>query len=147
MTRDPNLLFELRVKPWANEPTIIIRAFDANENEPGYWGVAAARIDVEVRQGGQVVFPRGSLWIGTPRAGHWSLDGDEAREAVLACVAMRLGDTDADYFDHYTPTQLDWASRNGEALSCARDYRFCDPNTGNFIGSKAARNLRRKGTL
>lgn len=145
MKRDPDLLFELRVKPWATEPTIVIRTYDANENAPGCWGAAGARINIEVRQGGCTIFPRGTLWINTPRAGTWSLDGDEAREAVLSCVEMRPGDTDEKYFANYTAEQRAWAAHNGEALSCAREWRYCDLRNGHFIGAQAARNLRRRG--
>jgi hypothetical protein len=43
---------------------------------------------------------------------------------------MRPGDTDAEYFADYTEDQLDWARSNGEGLSCEREYRYCDPETG-----------------
>lgn len=121
IAEDTSRLFTLRIRPFATEPWITIHAF-----EGAFWPPNHTRVDVEVRQGGKVIFPRGTLWCGIP--GHASLDGDEAKESVLSLVAMRPGDTDRDYFEGYTPEQLDWATHNGEALSMEREARYCDEN-------------------
>lgn len=80
------------------------------------------RINVAVRQNGKVIFPLGSLYCGIP--GHRSIDGKEGKELVGSLVAMKPGDTDSDYFDSYTPEQLEWAKENGEELSCLVESRF-----------------------
>lgn len=36
---------------------------------------------------------------------------------MLTFLSLRPGDTDRDYFDRYTPEQLDWARAHGEELS------------------------------
>lgn len=117
-----DLVFTLRVRLFKNEPMIMIRAYD-RQTFDGPWS-----LDVEVKQGGKVIFPLGSIWCGGARFGSASQDGIEAKELVLSLVAMKPGDTDADYFTDYTQEQLDWASHNGESLSCEREYRYCDEN-------------------
>lgn len=116
-------LFTLRVQLFRKEydkRKIVIRAWDG-----GMAGSATHnRIDIEVRHGGEIIFARGDTWCATP----YSIDGIEARESVLSCVAMKPGDTDEEYFASYTPKQLAWASKYGEALSGEREARYCDKN-------------------
>jgi hypothetical protein len=118
MSTDPNCCFTLRVKTLATEPTIVIRAFD----DLGWDSAGRVKLSVEVRQLGQVIFPRGQLHC----ALHGTTDGIAARELVLALVAMRPGGTDADYFADYTPDQIAWAERHGEYLGYERESRYCD---------------------
>lgn len=115
-------LFTLRVTgQYRGEPGIIIHAFDAPNRYPG--GTHGG-IDIEVRQGGKVIFERGFLYCGVSFfAGH-SIDGKAAKEAVLSAVAMKPGDTDPDYFDGYTEAQLEWARANGEYLSLVALERY-----------------------
>lgn len=44
-------------------------------------------------------------------------DSDATLAALLGFLSLRPGDTDREYFDRYTPEQLDWAMANGEELS------------------------------
>ena len=126
---DPAFLFELRVKPHHDRPTIIVRAWETGFQSPNH-----TRLDIEVRQGGAVIFPRGSLWCGIPS--HQSIDGIDAKECVLGLVSMRPGDTDSDYFDSYSTDQLAWANEFGEALSWEREARYCDPATGSVKSAR-----------
>lgn len=118
MYEDLNRAFTLRLRAARNEPLVIVNVYDNWQIGP------RVRLDIEVRQGGRVIFPRGALWVGLP--GHWSSDGRQAREAVLSCVAMRPGDTDRDYFDGYTPEQLDWARAHGETIAMIAADRYGD---------------------
>jgi hypothetical protein len=108
-----DFLFTLRVCVFASEPLVVVNAFEGSRRVGG----SHNQIDVEVRQGGRVVFPRGQLYCGLPS--FRSVDGPDARELVLSLVAMRPGDTDRDYFAHYTPEQLAWVDRNGDGVSYA----------------------------
>lgn len=121
---DPNYLFTLRVQVFRGDRLIVIHAFDGNQG--ANYSPTHNRIDVEVRQGGEVIFPRGATWCGIPN-GHM-IDGVYAREAVLSLVAMKPGDTDSEYFESYTDRQSAWAGRYGEHLSCEAQYRYCDEN-------------------
>lgn len=46
-----------------------------------------------------------------------SIDGVEAVAGLLGFLTLRKGDTDAEYFEDYTPEQLAFASEHAEALS------------------------------
>jgi hypothetical protein len=118
----PDAAFTLRVKT-TNEsgaPVIVVRAYDNNARLHG----SHSRVDIEVRQGGKVIFPLGQLYVGIP-GGH-STDGTYAMNAVLDCVAMKPGDTDAEYFIDYTIAQLDWAREHSDSLNMERHYRYCN---------------------
>lgn len=112
-------LFTLRVRAFVGEPMIIIHAYDANHRD----STGHNRIDVEVKQGGKVIFKRGDTWCAT--AAHTSIDGTEAKELVMGLVAMKPGDTDDDYFKGYSAEQLAWANKYGEHLDCERQFRYC----------------------
>ena len=122
LNREPDFLFTLRVCVFASEPLVVVNAFEGRDAGRGRMGDRHNRIDVEVRQGGRVVFPRGALYCGLPT--FKSIDGPDARELVLLLVAMTppcFGhcDTDADYFADYTSEQLAWAERHGDGVSYA----------------------------
>lgn len=122
-TDTPSHLFTLRFRLASGPVTIY-----AWENYAASLGQTHTHIDVELRQGGRVVFPRGKTWCGVP--GHTTTDGIYARELVGSLLAMRPGDTDRDYFDGYTAEQLAWAEANGEELEMLVSMRYCDPETG-----------------
>ena|GEM_PF-5718442 len=61
----------------------------------------------------KVIF-EGSDFCGSPLHAD---DSDETLAALLGFLSLRPGDTERDYFDSYTPEQLDWARANGEELS------------------------------
>lgn len=62
---------------------------------------------------GRVIFDGGDF-CGSPMHAD---DSDATVAALLGFLALRPGDTDRDYFDSYTPEQLDWARANGEELA------------------------------
>lgn len=115
-------LFTLRVM--TRNGQIIIKAYDGNAP----MSATHHRIEVEVRQAGNTIFERGQLYCGLPT--HRCIDSLEAKELVLSLVAMQPGDTDSDYFVEYTSDQLDWAGTYGDLLTCEREVRYCDPETG-----------------
>lgn len=57
-----------------------------------------------------------------------SIDGDESVEACMSFLTLRPGDTDADYFDNYTPEQMEYCQLYAEDLHSEVDRRFCDEN-------------------
>jgi len=46
-------------------------------------------------------------------------DSDESVVALMGFLTLRPGDTDSEYFESYTPEQLEWAETEAEELSCA----------------------------
>jgi hypothetical protein len=120
-------LFTLRVSidPW--KPLVVILAFESMAPVP--WHNSHTRIDVEVRQGGKVIFPRGVLYCGIPNG--QSTDDVFAKEYVLSLVS----ETDSAYFKGYTPEQLAFANTYGDELGMIREWRYCDEN-GNVRTSR-----------
>jgi hypothetical protein len=116
-----NEAFSLRI-PGADGRRITVTAYDGL----GWDSAGRVRLTVEVRHAGRVIVPRGQLTC----ALHGTSDGTSARELVLALVGMKPGDTDRDYFEGYTPAQLEWARTHGETIDCEREFRYCDPETG-----------------
>lgn len=125
---DLNLAFTLRIRLFRDDltngiqinRTIIIRVYD----DLGWDTAGRVKLTCEVKMEGKVIFPKGQLHC----ALHGTSDGIKARELVMSLVAMKPGDTDRDYFDGYTPAQLEWAEKFGELLSMEREFRYCDKN-------------------
>ncbi|HXJ62000.1 MAG TPA: hypothetical protein VNU68_35630 [Verrucomicrobiae bacterium] len=65
------------------------------------------------RDGSKVIF-EGSDFAGSPLHAD---DSTATIAALLSFLSLRPGDTDRDYFERYSPEQLDWARANGEELS------------------------------
>jgi len=99
----------------------------------GWDSAGRIKLTCEVKHGSDVIFPAGQLYC----ALHAASDSIEAKELVMSLVAMRPGDTDADYFEGYTPEQLAWVTEHGEALDMERQTRYCDKN-GDVRKSRAA---------
>lgn len=43
-------------------------------------------------------------------------DSDETLRSLLGFLTLRIGDTDSDYFDDYTPEQLEWSATEAESV-------------------------------
>lgn len=119
-TDNINRCFTLKLQSGNDNRKIVIYTYD----DLGWDSAGRVKLSVEVRHGGKVIFPRGQLYC----ALHGSSDGVKARELVLSLVAMKPGDTDADYFNAYTPDQKDWVEAHGDAISSERESRYCDEN-------------------
>ncbi len=121
-------LFTLRIA-LTQKLAAIVTAYDGN-------GIGRERIDIEVTLEGEgeprTIFPKGSMYVGGPAIGRFCLDGVAARELVLSAVAMREGDTDKEYFDDYTPEQLEFSQQYGETINMASCYTYCDED-GNAL--------------
>jgi hypothetical protein len=46
-----------------------------------------------------------------------AIDGDESVSSLLAFLSLKPGDTDPEYFESYTPRQLEWCKAHGEELN------------------------------
>lgn len=113
------LLPKLRGETHSN--CLIIHAFDANVSDPR---TGHNRIDVMATLGGKVLFPMGQLWCGTNR---WTgIDSAQAKHLVMTLLAMKPGDTDAEFFADYTPEQLAFAGNYGEELVLEANRRYGD---------------------
>lgn len=136
MSQNPNVAFTLRIRLYRKEhdPRVItITAYDGNLPAgskpwaPGWDSAGRVKLTVEVKHGGDVIFPAGQLYC----ALHGASDGIQAKGLVMSLVAMHPsagGGEGDDYYEGYTPEQLAWAEEHGEALDMERQTRYCDEN-------------------
>jgi hypothetical protein len=126
-----DVLFRMRVtltnRNYGNV-VLAVTAFDAYEPIPPY---SHQRIDIEAtlyttdangKRAGQKLFKRGDTWCAVNSS--TAIDSEDAKELVLSTLAMKPGDTDEDYFAHYTEAQIAFAESYGETLSCEAMHRF-----------------------
>ena len=73
-------------------------------------GYRLSQID---REGDETIFC-GEDFAGSPLHAD---DSDETMRALLGFLTLRLGDTDREYFDRYSPGQLNFAISHGEMLA------------------------------
>lgn len=130
-----NVAFVLRVRLFVKEHdprAIMIYAYDGL----GWDSAGRVRLTCEVRHGGRVIFPRGQLEC----ALHGTSDGFAARDLVMSLIAMApgaRGGEGEDYYQDYTPEQLDWANAHWEALGGEREIRYCNPEDGSVRGVRS----------
>jgi len=63
------------------------------------------------------IFTAGDFWCSPSR----SIDSDDTLVSLLGFLTLRPGDTDAEYFENYTPRQLEFAANEAEELSIYAD--------------------------
>jgi len=115
--RDP--LFTIRLKlPCGN---VRVRAWEGPEFTAVGSYPTHTRLFCEL-QGCGVRFPREHYYVGIPRS--QSIDGDAAKEQVLALFALKPGDTDDEFFAEYTPQQLAFVEQYGEDIDMIRLDRY-----------------------
>lgn len=143
---NPNVAFTLRITHFGpSDRTLTITAYDGfvpadiDETGTGRSGSNAygwtsgrdsagrVKLTCEVRHGREVIFPAGQLYC----ALHGASDGIEAKELVMALVAMHpetLRGQEDEYYADYTTEQMAWCKEHGEALDVERQNRYCDEN-------------------
>lgn len=67
----------------------------------------------ELFHGGEMVFDGEDFSLSPMHR----VDSDEAVASLLAFLSLQPGDTDDEYFESYSPKQLEWAKAYGEELS------------------------------
>lgn len=97
---------------------LTIRAYEGPVQSP----YGHTTLYCEGRVAGCVLFQRDAFYVGIP-AGQ-SIDGDLAKELVLSLFAMKPGDTDNEFFSHYTEEQLAFVEEHGEWLSLCASERY-----------------------
>lgn len=87
------------IKTW-RKSGFTLRLWDTGKRD---WR-GQTKLDYELKDGRKVVFA-GDDFAGSP------MHADDSREtvaALLGFLTLKPGDTDADYFEQYTPEQLAW---------------------------------------
>ncbi len=127
LSRTP--LFTLRVPMGivGDNRIVTIRAYEGPFCPPNHTRLYCELLVSELGRDGKKkrrapLFPRESFWVGVPS--HQSIDSAAAREAALSLFAMKPGDTDSDFFSHYTSEQLAFVTEHGEWLSLVAEERY-----------------------
>ncbi len=55
-----------------------------------------------------------------------AIDSDAAVASLMSFLTLRPGDTDSEYFEAYTPEQMEYCQQHAEALACNVSDRFGD---------------------
>lgn len=105
----PLPLFSLRARTIDGQP-IFIKAEDAGKEFRSH-----ARVNIEVKVGGEVLFPMGQLYVGVNFM--HATNGNFAKNLVCECLALKPGDTDADFFADYTPKQLAFVKAHSDLFT------------------------------
>lgn len=106
------------IRPWK---ACTITVFRTGTDHRG-----AANVEVVVLDEGKQVFgpdTEGMRLTGS-LSPFWSDDGDDAKRYALTFAGMKPGDTEADFFDDYTPAQLLWAKDHGDDLTMIAYDRY-----------------------
>jgi len=98
------------IKIW-RQNGFTLRLWDTNSQD--YRG--QTRLDYELKDGRRIIFSGGDFCGSPPYA-------DDSRPTIaclLSFLILQPGDTDKEYFEDYTPLQLDWcqSARRDELVS------------------------------
>lgn len=107
-------------------PRFVLATYETNQHDSrgcDYIGYKLTMLEAGVHT---VLFEGSDFNAGPMHA----IDSIGAAEGLMRFLTLRPGDTDAEYFDKYTPAQLAFCSDHAEALSVEVDARWRDPETG-----------------
>ena len=97
-------------------PVFVLRTWDCNEIDPQGKRILGYALESE----GHVIF-WGEDFHCSPLH---DLASNECIRALMGFLTLRPGDTDAEYFAHYTPEQLAFCHEHAEALAFEVERRY-----------------------
>ena len=89
-----------KMDPYRDGPTFELELFEGEER-------------YEFRTGGTVLFEGHDFRV--PPC-YPAYDCEESARALMGFLSLRPGDTDPEYFDDYTPAQMEYCQGHGETL-------------------------------
>lgn len=95
------------IRTWQDGP-FRLELYDTNQTRYG-----KSQLAYQFYHNGKLVF-EGDDFCASPLH---AIDGDETVAGLLTFLSLRPGDTDPEYFEGYTPEQMDFAQQEGENLS------------------------------
>jgi hypothetical protein len=114
------------LNPWSGDVSARVAMIRAYERDTSSHTALYVRLYVQTTVGGEyaeITGPDGAPYSYCAVPSFESVDGDEAANLAISCVAIRPGDTDSDYFADYTEDQLAFCEAHGEHLSSVQcDY-------------------------
>lgn len=113
-----DMLRRVILKPYANGPRFVLRMYDTHRTD--WRGQTIIGYTLTERPSGFVIFA-GEDFAGSPMHAD---DSDACVRSLLTFLTLRPGDTDASYFEAYTPDQHAFAAEHAEALTLEALHRF-----------------------
>lgn len=77
-------------------------------------------VGYELERDGTVLFQGRDFRV----PGHVAIDSDKALESLMSFLCLQAGDTDAEFFDNYTPEQLAFRDEEAESLYLEVELMF-----------------------
>lgn len=115
-----NVLRRVWFAPYVSGPRFVLTTWDTGRTGFGGKYLVGYRLE-SVDNGARAVVFEGEDFGCSPMH---AVDADETCRGVMSFLTLRPGDTDSEYFDSYTPEQLEFAGEHAEALGCAVSDRF-----------------------
>lgn len=119
---DRDVIRRVRFSPYHKGmgPTFALTVWDTHDRDWRGQTKLGYRLTERHRGHGRSIF-EGDDFTGSPMDAD---DSDAPMAALMGFLALRPGDTDAEYFDRYTPEQLAFADAHAEALAAEVRARF-----------------------
>ena len=108
-------LVDMIFEPYRDGPHFRLQTFDLNARDHFHKWRLRYRLFL-YENGRDYLLFHGDDFSVSPMHG---LDSDETILALMNFLCLKPGDTDAEYFEEYTPEQLEFADEHGEALMFA----------------------------
>jgi len=117
---DPNFIRRIILRPYRKDcgPVFSLTMWDSGRSD---WR-GCSYIRYRLTMGGRALF-EGDDFAGSPMH---AIDADETAASLLGFLTLRPGDTDAEYFQDYTPAQRDYCKQHAETLAGEVYSRFGD---------------------
>lgn len=121
MYENLNRAFRLVLKLRLGEKPVIVDAYDDK------WMGPFGRMELEVRHGGKVIFPRGVLFYNHK---YGASDSANSKEHALALLSLAPNNHEQEFFEDYSDEQKAFVNEYADLIGCVRTDRYCDPETG-----------------
>jgi hypothetical protein len=100
-----------------------LKLYDTGECFGKYGAFAKSRLAYEFGKVGQFALFKGDDFGCSPQ---YAINSDQALRSLIGFLTLRQGDTDAEYFEEYTPAQLNFIGTDAEELSMWSDEELGD---------------------
>jgi len=102
-------------------PSFSLELYDLNKTDPMGKSMLGYKLIMNEHSAHAITLFQGEDFACSPC---YAIDSDDAVKSLMGFLTLRPGDTDADYFAHYTPAQTKFAAEHAEALSMEVSSRY-----------------------
>jgi len=116
-----DILRRVKFTPYRADPTFSLVLWYTGRTDRMNKDILGYRLTQHERSRKAKVLFEGEDFASSPMH---AIDSDETVAALMSFLTLRPGDTDPEYFERYTPQQLEFAQQHGEALGIEAMTRF-----------------------